>query len=79
MVELETRNGYPLWHYLPSPVASGIFITLFATMLALYTWRMFKNYNRIAIPFIIGILCEFLLYNDQLFAKLSSRSIPQNL
>jgi hypothetical protein len=58
MAELQTYKGYYLWLYVPSLVASSIFVLLFAAVTAAHFWLIFKDRIWFCLPFAIGGLCK---------------------
>nr|POE87611.1 hypothetical protein CFP56_30200 [Quercus suber] len=58
MPTLETYNGYPLWHYVPSIAGSIIFTILFTAVTTIHLWQMFRTRAWYFVPFCIGGSCK---------------------
>ncbi|KAJ5671004.1 hypothetical protein N7507_000131 [Penicillium longicatenatum] len=55
MAKLEPmKNGYYLWHYVPSIAAAAIFVILFFAVTVYHFWKVFKSKARFTLPFAIG-------------------------
>jgi len=54
------KDDYYLWKYLPSQVASIVFIVLFLAITALHFWRIYKLRTWFCLSFAIGCLCKLL-------------------
>ena len=52
------HNGYTLYEYTTSEVASIIFLILFFAVTAAHTWRMFKASTWFCTAFVIGGICK---------------------
>ena len=58
--ELESLNGYYLYHYNPSIVAAIIFGVVFAAISIAHIWRMYRTRTWFCIPFVLGGICMSL-------------------
>ncbi|KAJ3536419.1 hypothetical protein NM208_g6727 [Fusarium decemcellulare] len=68
MPTLETYNGYPLWHYIPSLPAAGIFTGVFALLTLGHSFRMFRHRMWFCIPFVVGGVFEVIGYIGRVLA-----------
>ncbi|KAJ9136871.1 RTA1 like protein [Pleurostoma richardsiae] len=62
MPTLETHNGYPLWHYIPSLPAAIVFAVLFGAATFLHNYLMATRRTWFCIPFIVGGVFEIIGY-----------------
>ncbi|KAM5354686.1 hypothetical protein ACJ41O_001333 [Fusarium nematophilum] len=62
MPKLETHNGYPLWHYVPSLPAAIIFAIVFSILTIGHAWKMFRHRMWFCIPFVVGGVFEVIGY-----------------
>ncbi|OBR06415.1 RTM1 protein [Colletotrichum higginsianum IMI 349063] len=58
MPELQSYNGYYLWHYVPSLVAAIIFEVLFVLVTLFHAWKIARTKTWFCIVFCIGGLCR---------------------
>ena len=58
MPTLETYNGYPLWHYVPSLPAGIIFVIIFSILTAGHWWKIFRHRTWFCIAFGVGGICK---------------------
>lgn len=54
MPELQSHNGYYLWHYVPNLVAAIIFEVLFVLVTLYHGWMIAKTKTWFCIVFAIG-------------------------
>ncbi|KAJ5651413.1 uncharacterized protein N7484_005136 [Penicillium longicatenatum] len=69
MAKLEPmKNGYYLWHYVPSIAAAVIFVILFFVVTVFHFWKLFKSKARFTLPFAIGGLFEIIGFSARIAA-----------
>ncbi|KAL3424030.1 RTM1 [Phlyctema vagabunda] len=77
MAVLEPYKGsYYLWKFLPSQVASIIFIVLFLAFTGLHFWRIYKFRSWFCLAFAVGCLCEVIGYTARAVAYNNTSSLP---
>lgn len=59
MPELQSHNGYYLWHYVPSMVAAIIFEVLFVLVTLYHAWMIARTKTWFCIVFVIGGIRKF--------------------
>ncbi|TDZ27799.1 Protein RTA1 [Colletotrichum spinosum] len=69
MPELQSHNGYYLWHYVPNLVAAIIFVVLFVLVTVYHIWLMVKTKTWFCIVFAIGGILEIIGYAGRAIAR----------
>ncbi|KAI9155564.1 Protein RTA1 [Paramyrothecium foliicola] len=62
MPTLETHNGYPLWHYIPSLPAAIVFAALFGCLTVAHAWKICRYRTWFCLPFVVGGVFEVIGY-----------------
>ncbi|KAJ0346633.1 hypothetical protein COL154_008500 [Colletotrichum chrysophilum] len=69
MPELQSHNGYYLWHYVPSMVAAIIFEVLFVLVTLYHAWMIARTKTWFCIVFVIGGILEIIGYAGRAIAR----------
>ncbi|KZL78484.1 RTA1 domain-containing protein [Colletotrichum tofieldiae] len=69
MPELQSHNGYYLWHYVPNLVAAIIFEVLFVLATLFHAWKIARTKTWFCIVFCIGGLLEIIGYAGRAIAR----------
>ncbi|KAL0941404.1 rta1 domain-containing protein [Colletotrichum truncatum] len=69
MPELQSHNGYYLWHYVPNLVAAIIFEVLFVLVTFYHAWMIARTKTWFCIVFAIGGVLEIIGYAGRAIAR----------